>query len=57
MIYSTRNTHLQKQQLFTKNGHVFISVVLITVGLKVHKHEIFFILFLQKPKPYGPKGL
>jgi hypothetical protein len=25
--------------------------------LKVHKHEIFFLLFLQKPKPYGPKGL
>jgi hypothetical protein len=25
--------------------------------LKVHKHEIFFWLFLQKPKPYGPKGL
>jgi hypothetical protein len=25
--------------------------------LKVHKHEIFLILFLQKPKPYGPKGL
>jgi hypothetical protein len=24
--------------------------------LKVHKHEIFFfLLFLQKPKPYGPK--
>jgi hypothetical protein len=22
--------------------------------LKVHKHEIFFLLFLQKPKPYGP---
>ncbi len=27
------------------------------VLLKVHKHEIFFLLFLQKPKPYGPKGL
>jgi hypothetical protein len=26
-------------------------------SLKVHKHENFFILFLQKPKPYGPKGL
>ncbi len=26
-------------------------------NLKVHKHEIFFLLFLQKPKPYGPKGL
>jgi hypothetical protein len=26
-------------------------------SLKVHKHEIFFLLFLQKPKPYGPKGL
>ncbi len=25
--------------------------------LKVHKHEIFLKLFLQKPKPYGPKGL
>ncbi len=25
--------------------------------LKVHKHEIFFIIFLQKPKPYSPKGL
>ncbi len=25
--------------------------------LKVHKHEFFFRLFLQKPKPYGPKGL
>ncbi len=25
--------------------------------LKVHKHEIFFWLFLSKPKPYGPKGL
>ncbi len=25
--------------------------------LKVHKHDIFFLLFLQKPKPYGPKGL
>jgi hypothetical protein len=27
------------------------------VMLKVHKHEIFLLLFLQKPKPYGPKGL
>ncbi len=26
-------------------------------ALKVHKHEIFFLLFLQKPKPYGAKGL
>ncbi len=25
--------------------------------LKVHKHEIFFQIFLQKLKPYGPKGL
>ncbi len=25
--------------------------------LKVHKHENFFLLFLQKPNPYGPKGL
>jgi hypothetical protein len=25
--------------------------------LKVHKHEIYFFTFLQKPKPYGPKGL
>ncbi len=24
--------------------------------LKVHKHAIF-LFFLQKPKPYGPKGL
>ncbi len=24
--------------------------------LKVHKHEIFLNTFLQKPKPYGPKG-
>jgi hypothetical protein len=24
--------------------------------LKVHKHDIFFT-FLQKPKPYCPKGL
>ena len=27
------------------------------IYLKVHKHEIFFWLFLQKPKAYGPKGL
>jgi hypothetical protein len=27
-----------------------------TKGLKVHKHD-FFILFLHKPKAYGPKGL
>ncbi len=26
-------------------------------ALKVHKHEIFFFTFLQKPNPYGPKGL
>ncbi len=25
--------------------------------LKVHKHEIFFLTFLQKPTPHGPKGL
>jgi hypothetical protein len=25
--------------------------------LKLHKHEIFYILFLQKLNPYGPKGL
>jgi hypothetical protein len=25
--------------------------------LKVHKHEIFCFTFLQKPNPYGPKGL
>ncbi len=25
--------------------------------LKVHKHEIIFLTFLQKPKPYGPQGL
>jgi hypothetical protein len=25
--------------------------------LKVHKHEILFVNFLQKPKTYGPKGL
>jgi hypothetical protein len=25
--------------------------------LKVHKHEIFLNTFLQKPKPFGPKGL
>ncbi len=31
--------------------------IVILWDLKVHKHEIFFILFLQKPKPYGPKGL
>ncbi len=27
------------------------------VPLKVHKHEIFLNTFLQKPNPYGPKGL
>ncbi len=25
-------------------------------SLKVHKHEIFFLTFLQKQNPYGPKG-
>ena len=25
--------------------------------LKVHKHKNFFLLFLQKSNPYGPKGL
>ncbi len=30
---------------------------LTNLPLKVHKHEIYFGLFLQKPKPYGPKGL
>ncbi len=25
-------------------------------SLKVHKHEIFLLLFLQKPNPYGPKA-
>jgi hypothetical protein len=32
---------------------------LICLGdtLKVHKHENFFLTFLQKPKAYGPKGL
>jgi hypothetical protein len=34
-------------------GHVAAPVI---GQLKVHKHEIFFITFLQKPKPYGPKG-
>jgi hypothetical protein len=24
--------------------------------LKVHKHEIFSILFLQEPNPCGPQG-
>jgi hypothetical protein len=28
-----------------------------TRWLKVHKHEISFGLFLQKPNPFGPKGL
>ncbi len=28
-----------------------------TARLKVHKHELFFLLFLQKPNPYGPKGV
>jgi hypothetical protein len=27
------------------------------LALKVHKHEIFFNTFLQKPKPYDLKGL
>ncbi len=35
----------------------FSNINYIVFPLKVHKHEIFFILFLQKPKPYGPKGL
>jgi hypothetical protein len=30
---------------------------LVPATLKVHKHNIFLKLFLQKPKPYGPKGL
>ncbi len=27
------------------------------LDLKVHKHDNFFFTFLQKPNPYGPKGL
>jgi hypothetical protein len=29
----------------------------LSLSLKVHKHEIFCLTFLQKPKPYGFKGL
>ncbi len=29
----------------------------ISETFKVHKHDIFLMNFLQKPKPYGPKGL
>jgi hypothetical protein len=29
----------------------------VKLPLKVHKHEIFIITFLQKPNPYGPKGM
>ncbi len=29
----------------------------MSIFLKVHEHEIIFLIFLQKPKPYGPKSL
>ncbi len=39
------------------NNPLAFSDLLYEVCLKVHKHEIFFKIVLQKPKPYGPRGL
>jgi hypothetical protein len=30
--------------------------VFLNIRLKVYKHEIFFGILLQKPKPYGPRA-
>ncbi len=55
-VYSLKKTEMQKKENVRKVD-VQHMVGSSEKDLKVHKHEIFFWLFLQKPKPYGPKGL
>ncbi len=55
---STRASHFAKlyRRIYeTSNLKSYSAAKMIP--LKVHKHEIFFITFLQKPKHYSPKGL